>query len=78
MKRFLNYNNNQVTFYDTFRKLQSRLSDFVIATYIGITDADIPRTVPAAITHSSVSCKNLHLCFNQEQRGTAHTIVIED
>ena len=78
MKRFLNYNNNQVTFYDTFRKLQSRLSNFVIATYIGITaDADIPRDVPAVITHCCVSCKNLHLCFNQEQRETAHTIVTE-
>ena len=55
----VNCNNNQATFCETFHKLQSRLLDFVMVPYIGITDADIPQDVPAVITHC-------HRCLMQE------------
>lgn len=63
----VNCNNSQVTFCDTFRKLQSRLSEFVIATYIVY-----PELSPAVITHCRFPCNNFHLRFNKELRGTAH------
>ena len=49
--------NSQDTLCDTFRKLQSRLSDFVLASCIGMTDADIL---------SCLSCHNTLLCLMQE------------